>query len=79
MDMLSENRCRCSHGSRSVKAFDTNVLQFDSDLVGRLTRLLPLARPSGLPVYVARRPSAPFCETLICSNSIQFQSHEIEA
>jgi hypothetical protein len=31
--------------------------------VGRLTRSLPLSRPDGLPVYVARIPAAPFCET----------------
>jgi hypothetical protein len=31
-------------------------------IVGRLTRLLPLSRPDGLPVYVARVPAAPFCE-----------------
>src|SRR3954453_10765890 len=30
---------------------------------GRLTRLLPLSRPDGLPVHVARAPAAPFCET----------------
>ena len=28
-----------------------------------MTRLLPLSRPDGLPVYVARVPAAPFCET----------------
>jgi len=28
-----------------------------------LTRSLPLSRPAGLPVYVARVPAAPFCET----------------
>jgi hypothetical protein len=33
--------------------------------VGRLTRSLPLSRPDGLPVYVARVPGAPFCEMLI--------------
>jgi hypothetical protein len=32
-------------------------------IVGRLTRSLPLSRPNGLPVYVARVPAAPFCET----------------
>jgi hypothetical protein len=48
-----------------MEVFDTNALQIEPDLVGRLTRSLPLARPSGLPVYVARRPSAPFCETPI--------------
>src|SRR5438094_3265618 len=32
-------------------------------IVGRLTRLLPLSRPDGLPVYVARVPVAPLCET----------------
>jgi hypothetical protein len=31
-------------------------------IVGRLTRSLPLSRPDGLPVYVARVPAAPFCE-----------------
>jgi len=31
-------------------------------IVGRLTRLLPLSRPDGLPVYVARVPVAPLCE-----------------
>src|SRR4051812_44584000 len=30
---------------------------------GRLTRLLPLSHPDGLPVHVARAPAAPFCET----------------
>ena len=45
---------------RSVKAFDTNALQLDRDFVGCLTRSLPLAR----------RPSAPFWETLIyCAHS----------
>jgi hypothetical protein len=28
-----------------------------------LTRSLPLSRPGGLPVHVARIPAAPFCET----------------
>ena len=32
-------------------------------IVGRLTRSLPLSRPGGLPVHVARIPAAPFCET----------------
>jgi hypothetical protein len=32
-------------------------------IVGRLTRSLPLSRPDGPPVYVARVPAAPFCET----------------
>jgi hypothetical protein len=31
-------------------------------IVGRLTRSLPLSRPDGLPVYIARVPAAPFCE-----------------
>ena len=31
-------------------------------IVGRLTRSLPLSRPDGLPVYVARVPASPFCE-----------------
>src|SRR5881392_3448652 len=35
------------------------------NIVGCLTRLLPLSRPDGLPVYVARVPAAPFCETPI--------------
>src|SRR5881392_822684 len=35
------------------------------NIVGCLTRLLPLSRPDGLPVYVARVPPAPFCETPI--------------
>jgi hypothetical protein len=53
-----------------MKAFDTNALQLTQIFVERLTRSLPLARPSGLPVHVARRPSAPFCETLIyCAHS----------
>jgi hypothetical protein len=30
-------------------------------VVGRLTRLLPLSCPDGLPVYVARVPAASFC------------------
>ena len=34
--MWSVNQCRCSRGSRSTKAFDTNALQFESDFVGRL-------------------------------------------
>ena len=34
-----------------------------SEIAGRLTRSLPLSRPGGLPVYVARVPAAPFCET----------------
>ena len=46
-------------------AFDTNALQLDPDFVGRLTSSLPVTRPSGLLVHVARRPSAPFCETPI--------------
>jgi hypothetical protein len=29
----------------------------------RLTRSLPLSRPDGLTVYVARAPAVPFCET----------------
>ena len=33
-----------------------------SMIVGRLTRSLPLSRPVGLPVYLARVPAAPFCE-----------------
>ena len=33
-------------------------------IVGRLTRSLPLSRPDGLPVYVARVPAAPSRETL---------------
>ena len=36
-----------------------------SEIVGRLTRSLPLSRSNELPVYVARLPSAPFCETPI--------------
>jgi hypothetical protein len=60
--MSSANRCRCFRGLKSATAFDTNALQSDPDFVGGLTRSLPLARPSGLPVHVARRPSAPFCE-----------------
>ena len=35
----------------------------DVVVVGRLTLSLPLSRPHGLPVYVARIPAAPFCET----------------
>ena len=31
-------------------------------IVERLTRSLPLSRPDGLPVCVARVPAAPFCE-----------------
>jgi large subunit ribosomal protein L35 len=31
-------------------------------IVGRLIRSRQFARPFGLPVYVARRPPAPFCE-----------------
>jgi hypothetical protein len=34
-------------------------------LVGRLTGSLPLAWSIDLPVYVARVPAAPFCETPI--------------
>jgi hypothetical protein len=32
-------------------------------IVGRLTHSLPLTRPDRPPVYVARVPAAPFCET----------------
>jgi hypothetical protein len=32
-------------------------------LVGRSTRSLPLSHSNELPVYVARVPAAPFCET----------------
>ncbi len=35
----------------------------NTNIVGRLTRSLPLSRPNGLSVYVARVPAAPFCET----------------
>jgi len=31
-------------------------------IVGHLTRSLPLSRPGGLPVHVARIPAAPFWE-----------------
>jgi hypothetical protein len=34
-------------------------------IVGRLIRSRQLAHPFGLPVYVARLPPAPFCETPI--------------
>jgi hypothetical protein len=44
--MWSANRCRYSHGLKSARAFDTNALQPGHDFVGRLTRSLPLARPS---------------------------------
>src|SRR4029077_16933592 len=37
--------------------------------VGRLTRSLPLSRPHRLPLYVARIPAAPFCETPILGKS----------
>jgi hypothetical protein len=31
-------------------------------IVGRMTRSLPLSRPDGLTIYVARVFAAPFCE-----------------
>lgn len=34
-----------------------------TDIVGRLTLSRPLVWPRRLPVYVARAPAAPFCET----------------
>jgi hypothetical protein len=34
--MLSANQFRYSHGLRLIKAFDTNALQLDPGLVGRL-------------------------------------------
>ena len=40
-----------------------NCVTTQRTFVGRLTRSLPLSRPNGLPVYVARVPAAPFCET----------------
>ncbi len=40
-------------------------------IVGRLTRSLPLSRPVGLPVYVARVPAAPFCEPRMLSGLTQ--------
>jgi hypothetical protein len=32
------------------------------EIIGRLTRSLPLSRPHGQPIYVARVPVAQFCE-----------------
>jgi hypothetical protein len=40
-----------------------NIVWKIPNFVGRLTRSLPLSRPGGLPVHVARVPAAPFCET----------------
>jgi hypothetical protein len=40
--------------------------------------LAPLAYPLGLPVYVARRPPTPFCETPIAAiNSLSMLSREL--
>ena len=49
--------------SIAAKTNNRNVLWKSMNLVGRLTGSLPLSRPAGLPVLVARVPAAPFCET----------------
>src|SRR5213076_3285755 len=41
---------------------ERSPLNVQHRIVGRLTRSLPLSRPDGLPVYVARVPASPFCE-----------------
>ena len=41
------------------------------NIVGCLTRLIPLSRPDGLPVYVARVPAAPVCEPRMLSGLTQ--------
>ena len=47
-----------------------NVLWKSMNLVGGLIRSLPLSRPNGLSVHVARVPAAPFCETPVyCAHS----------
>jgi len=40
---------------------------WDCDFVGRLTRSLPLSRSGEQPVYAARVPAAPFCESRMLS------------
>ena len=42
--------------------------RFSSEIIGRLTRSLPQSSPFGLPVCVARVPTAPLSETpiLLC-------------
>jgi len=46
-----------NRGAKSLTA------HYADNVVGRLIRSRQLAYPLGLPVYVARRPLAPFCET----------------
>ena len=90
MDIWSASQRRCSRELRFLKAFDTrngcgataglsNALQFAPEAVGRLTRSLPLARPPAFPSMPLGARRLHSVRTLIYSNSIQFQSHEIEA
>lgn len=64
--MLSANQRRCSRGLRLAKAFDTRN---GREAMAGLSNALQLK-----PDFLGR-----LCETLVYSNSIQFQSHEIEA
>src|SRR6266545_5108804 len=47
----------------ALDKIDTSTNHTHWRIVGRLIRLLPLARSCDLPVHVARLPPAPFCET----------------
>jgi len=55
--VILTTRKDATYGERAVTLF--NPPRF----VGRLTHSLPVIRPAGLPVHVARCPAAPFCET----------------